>query len=376
MSLWKKISLGVLIFLVLLLGTVAFLVGTTSGLHLVLKAADRWVPGLEIGKVTGGWRDLTLQNVRFAQPGVAVTAGQFHLAVKLQCLWDSSLCVNDISLRDIYVAIDTSKMPPSAPVEEEETGPLNLSTPYPVTLSRIALQNVNVKIDNTAVSVRDFSTGLNWQEKNLTLTPTSLQGLLIALPKVAKVAQEQVVEPKIDNPKPEEKPLGETMKALFSQPVLPEMTDVHLPLNLNIQSFRGEQLRVTGDTDMTVYSMLLKVSSIDGHMKLDTLDIDSDQGKINAAGTAQLQDNWPVDITLNSTLNIDPLKGEKVKLTVGGEMRKTLQIGVDLAGSVAMTLRADAQLAEAGLPLNMELKSKQLYWPFSGENSSRPTMCC
>ena len=275
--------------------------------------------------------------------------------------------MNDISLRDIYVAIDTSKMPPSAPVEEEETGPLNLSTPYPVTLSRIALQNVNVKIDNTAVSVRDFSTGLNWQEKNLTLTPTSLQGLLIALPKVAKVAQEQVVEPKIDNPKPEEKPLGETMKALFSQPVLPEMTDVHLPLNLNIQSFRGEQLRVTGDTDMTVYSMLLKVSSIDGHMKLDTLDIDSDQGKINAAGTAQLQDNWPVDITLNSTLNIDPLKGEKVKLTVGGEMRKTLQIGVDLAGSVAMTLRADAQLAEAGLPLNMELKSKQLYWPFSGE---------
>ncbi|NYY79676.1 hypothetical protein DMH17_04250 [Raoultella planticola] len=92
------------------------------------------------------------------------------------------------------------------------------------------------------------------------------------------------------------------MKALFSQPVLPEMTDVHLPLNLNIQSFRGEQLRVTGDTDMTVYSMLLKVSSIDRHMKLDTLDIDSDQGKINAAGTAQLQDNWPVDITLNSTL--------------------------------------------------------------------------
>jgi translocation and assembly module TamB len=92
----------------------------------------------------------------------------------------------------------------AAPVEEEDSGPLNLSTPYPITLSRVALHNVNVKIDDTAVSVRDFSTGLNWQEKNLTLTPTSLQGLLIALPKVAKVAQEQVVEPKIDNPQPEE----------------------------------------------------------------------------------------------------------------------------------------------------------------------------
>ncbi len=171
--------------------------GTTTGLHLVIKAADRWVPGLEIGKATGGWRDLTLENVRFEQPGVAVTAGQFHLGVKLRCLWDSSLCVNDISLRDIYVAIDTSKMPPAAPVEEEESGPLNLSTPYPVTLSRVALHNVNVKIDDTAVSVRDFSTGLNWQEKNLTLTPTSLQGLLIALPKVAKVAQSRLSSRKL-----------------------------------------------------------------------------------------------------------------------------------------------------------------------------------
>ena len=369
MSLWKKISLGVLIFLLLLLGTVGFLVGTTTGLHLVIKAADRWVPGLEIGKATGGWRDLTLENVRFEQPGVAVTAGQFHLGVKLRCLWDSSLCVNDLSLRDIYVAIDTSKMPPAAPVEEEDSGPLNLSTPYPITLSRVALHNVNVKIDDTAVSLRDFTSGLNWQEKNLTLTPTSLQGLLIALPKVAKVAQEQVVEPKIDNPRPEEKPLGETMKDLFSKPVLPEMTDVHLPLNLNIQAFRGEQLRLTGDTDITIYNLLLQVSSIDGQMKLDALDVDSDQGKVTASGNAQLQDNWPVDITLNGTLNIDPLKGEKVQLKVGGEVRKKLTVGVDLNGPVAMTLRAETQLAEAGLPLDMEVKSKQLYWPFTGEKA-------
>ena len=192
MSSWKKISLGVLIFILLLLGSVAFLVGTTSGLHLIFKAANRWVPGLEIGQVTGGWRDLSLKNIRYDQPGVAVNAGEVHLAVGLNCLWDSSLCVNDIALRDIYVAVDTKKMPPSAPVEEEDSGPLNLSTPYPITLSRVALHNVNVKIDDTAVSVRDFSTGLNWQEKTLTLKPTSLKGLLIALPKVAEVAQEEV----------------------------------------------------------------------------------------------------------------------------------------------------------------------------------------
>ena len=368
MSLWKKISLGVLIFILLLLGTVAFLVGTTTGLHLVFNAANRWVPGLEIGQVTGGWRDLSLKNIRYDQPGVAVNAGEIHLAVKLGCLWDSSLCVNDLSLKDINVAIDSKKMPPSEPVEEEEdSGPLNLSTPYPITLSRVALSNINLKIDDTTVSVMDFTSGLNWQEKTLTLKPTSLQGLLIALPKVAEVAQEEVVEPKIDHPQPDEKPLGETLKELFSKPVLPEMADVHLPLNLNIEEFKGEQLRVTGDTDLTVRNMLLKVSSIDGNMKLDALDIDANQGTVNATGTAQLTNSWPVDITLNSTLNIDPLKGEKVKLKVGGALREQLEIGVNLSGPVDMDLRAQTRLAEAGLPLNVEVASRQVYWPFTGD---------
>ncbi|MEX9253309.1 autotransporter assembly complex protein TamB [Pseudenterobacter timonensis] len=368
MSLWKKISLGVLIFIVLLLGAVAYLVGTTSGLHLLFKAANRWVPGLEIGQVTGGWRDLRLKNVRYEQPGVAVKAGEFHLAVKLACLRDSSLCVNDLSLKDLFVTIDSDKMAKSEQVEEEEdSGPLDLSTPYPITLSRVALNNVNIKIDDTTVSVMDFSSGLRWQEKNLTLTPTSLQGLLIALPKVAKVAQEEVVEPKIQNPQPQEKPLGETLKDLFSKPVLPEMTDVHLPLNLNIEEFKGEQLRLTGDTDLTVFNLLLKVSSIDGNMKLDAFDIDTNQGSVNATGTAELRDNWPVDITLNSALNIDPLKGEKVKLKIGGAMREKLEFGVNLSGPVDMVLRGQTQLAEAGLPLNLELVSEQLYWPFTGE---------
>ncbi|MGS6556205.1 translocation and assembly module TamB, partial [Escherichia coli] len=195
-------------------------------------------------------------------------------------------------------------------------------TPYPITLTRVALDNVNIKIDDTTVSVMDFTSGLNWQEKTLTLKPTSLKGLLIALPKVAEVAQEEVVEPKIENPQPDEKPLGETLKDLFSRPVLPEMTDVHLPLNLNIEEFKGEQLRVTGDTDITVSTMLL---------------------------------------------NVEPLKGEKVKLKVGGALREQLEIGVNLSGPVDMDLRAQTRLAEAGLPLNVEVNSKQIYWPFTGE---------
>lgn len=83
----------------------------------------------------------------------------------LNCLWNSSLCVNDLSLKNINVAIDSKKMLPSALVAEENSGPLNLSTPYPITLSHVALNNINIKIDDTTVSVLDFTSGLNWQEK-------------------------------------------------------------------------------------------------------------------------------------------------------------------------------------------------------------------
>ena len=52
---------------------------------------------------------------------------------------------------------------------------------------------------------------------------------------------------------------------------------------------------------------------------------------------------------------------------MGGALREQLEIGVNLSGPVDMDLRAQTRLAEAGLPLNVEVNSKQLYWPFTGE---------
>ncbi len=56
------------------------------------------------------------------------------------------------------------------------------------------------------------------------------------------------------------------------------MTDVHLPLNLNIESFRGERYASPAIPIPTVRTML-KVSSIDGNMKL-ILDIDANRGTV------------------------------------------------------------------------------------------------
>ena len=368
MKLWKKVLIGILIFLAVLLGSVAFLIGTTTGLHLVLKGATRWVPGLAIKQVNGGWRDLRLTGVQYEMPGVTVNAGEFHLALNLGCLKHSAFCVNDLALRDVSVVVDSKKMAPAAPdTKEDDASSGDLSTPYPITLRHLALHNVTVKVDDTAISLADFTSGLGWQQRALTLTPTHIQGLLIALPKAAKVADEQIVQPKVQQPKTQEPPLGETLKAMFAKPLLPALPDFKMPLDVNIQQILGEQLRITGDTDIAITRLLVKAQTQARLLHLETLDVDSPQGQLNASGQAQLADNWPVNFNLTSSLNIDPLKGEKIKMTVGGGLREQLDLALNLSGPVRMQLDAHTKLAEAGLPLAMTLQSSQLRWPLSGE---------
>lgn len=365
MSRWKKISLAVLIVVLILVGTVGFLVGTTPGLHILFNAANRWVPGLNIGSVEGGWRNLTIKDLRYEQLGVDVKAGTIHLALQPECLWRSSLCVNDFSLVDADIAIDTTKMPPAAQVPEEDTA-LNLSTPYPLKLSHIGLKNISLSIDGTSVALSEFSSGLQWQDIDLILLPTTLQGLQITLPKTAEVEPaEEPEQPLVA----EEEPLSETLNKLFAKPFLSQMADVNLPINLDIQQFSAIDLRLSGDTELIVHSLLLKASTINGDIKLDSLAVDSSQGKVDATGTARLQGSWPVNLSLNSTLNIEPVVGEQVVLQVSGALRETLDVGLSLSGAVNVDLKAQTQLAEAGLPLNLAVDSKQLFWPLSGDKA-------
>ena len=382
MSLIKKICFGFLIVLLLLVGAVAYLLGTTSGLHMTLNAAARWVPGLDIASVSGGWRDLTLKGVKYQMPGVTVNAGQFHLSLDLACFKNSSLCVNALTAQDVDVVVKTKEMTPSAPVEETSEPTTNLSTPYPITLRMLTLNNVKVSVDDTAISLGEFRTGAQWQERALTLLPTKISGLLIALPKtpqnplpeaiqpaveVAKKVGEQVDKAAKPAPVPEEKPLGETLKELFAKPLLPDLPEIRLPLDITVKEVSGEQLRLTGDTEVLITRLLLQASTQDQHIKLDNFDVKSPQGTLSAQGQATLTGSWPVEMVANSTLNIEPLKGEKVKLNVVGGLREELKVALNLSGPVGAQLDVQTQLAEVGLPLALTLQSKQLKWPLSGE---------
>ncbi|TCV99020.1 autotransporter assembly complex protein TamB [Biostraticola tofi] len=383
MSLIKKISLGIFIFIILLLATVAYLLGTTSGLHLILNGASRWVPGLDIASVSGGWRDLSLNGVSWQMPGVTVRAGQFHLSVNTACLRQRQLCLDDLSLSEVAVSIRTAEMTPTPEQEPAVEQPASsISTPYPVILKRLAINNVSVQVDGTAVSLNQFTSGITFSDNNLVVSPTHIEGLLVKLPKAAEIITDQAIDAVIQTEQEKKEaatradaekaalrqapPLGETLAALFAKPLLPSIPNIQLPLNITLEDLRAENLRLTGDVDILVTSLALRMAMQDQHLSLTKLDIDSPQGLLNASGEASLRDNWPVNLTVNSKVNVAPLKGERVKLTVNGELRQELKGNINLSGPLGAGLSLKTRLAETGLPLDLRIVSDNLQWPLTG----------
>ncbi|NIG62372.1 MAG: translocation/assembly module TamB [Serratia symbiotica] len=383
MNLVKKIFLGAMCVLLLLIGGGAFLLGTTNGLHMAIKGAARWVPGLNIDSVSGGWRDLTLKGVKYQMPGMAMAVGQFYLSLDLSCFKHSSLCVNALTAQDVDVAFNTKEMVPSIPAKATRAPTTHLSTPYPIILRMLALDNVKISVDSTAISLSGLRTGMQWQAHTLTLMPTKINSLLIALPKtshnprpqtvlsgveVTKKVGKQVDKTAKSAPQSAEPPLGETMKALFAKPLLPDLPKISLPLDINVKEINIDILRLVGDTNVLITHLLLQASTKGQHIQLDNFHVELPQGKLSAQGQATLTGNLPINIVANSTLDISLLKGEKISLILCGRLREVLNVALNLSGPVGAQIDVQARLAEVGLPMAMTLQSKQLKWPLNGES--------
>lgn len=387
MRMFKKIFLAVLAMIILLLGALAYLLGTANGLHLTINAAARWVPGLEIAGVSGGWRDLTLTGLGYRQPGMAIAIGQAHVALDLSCFRRSALCVNDFALRDVKVNVDSAAMPAQETAPPAETDNTTFSTPYPVVLRQFSISGLRVQIDDTVVALDTLGSGMDIRGNTLTLTPTRINGLSVALPKAAAVITEKAIDAASQTDEQKRAAaarleaeqaaarnlptLGQNLNALFAKPLLSDLPALALPLNVVVQEISGAEWRLTGDTDIHVSRFLMRADTRDGQLNLDRLSIAADQGQLSASGWAQLNGQWPLSLNVNTQLNVDPLKGEKVKLEVNGSLREQLKASLNFSGPVKAQLNAAANVSEAGLPLALTLSAPAAQWPLTGDPQYR-----
>ena len=380
---WLKwIALTLLIIILLTFGALAWILGTQSGLHFAINSAARWVPGLEIQDVNGGWKDLHLTGVEYQMPGVNVNVGELSLGLRLACLTDKQVCIDNLGTKDVVVNIDTSAFPPS-----EETPPseplTELNAPLPIFLNSLSLENTHVKIDDMAISLSDFKTAAQWEGRQVTLKSTLIDNLLVALPKtpeegsIEAVAQEvkqvATAEPKAEPTTQEEKEkaLADTIKEIFAKPLLAELPEIIIPVDVKIEGIEGKQLQVTGDTPVTINQLVLQAETQDKHISLTQFAVDAPEGEITLSGGITLDKQWPVNLDINGAIRdvagLEDFKDQKITLSLQGAILDELKLALSLTGAVTATLDAQAELAKPHLPLKLTLESEKVRWPLTGD---------
>nr|WP_193015779.1 translocation/assembly module TamB domain-containing protein [Proteus sp. FME41] len=383
MKKWLKwIALTLLIIILLTFGAVTWVLGTQSGLHFAINSVARWVPGLVIKDVNGGWQDLRLTGVEYQMPGVDVNVGELSLGLRLACLMDKQVCVDTLGTRDVVVNVDTSAFPPS-----EETPPseplTELNAPLPLYLNSLSLENTYVKIDDIAISLGEFKTGAQWEGRQITLNPTIINDLLVALPKtpeessIEAAAQDikdvTTAKPQVEPTTQEEKEqaLADTIKTIFAKPLLAELPEIIIPVDINIEGIEGKQLQVSGDAPVTINQLSFEAKTQGKQVNLTKLNIDAPEGEVSLNGGITLDKQWPVNLDVNATIRdiagLEDFKDQKATLSLQGALLEELKLGLSLTGTVTATLDAQAELAKPHLPLKLTLESQKVRWPLTGD---------
>ncbi|MGL4269414.1 MAG: autotransporter assembly complex protein TamB [Plesiomonas sp.] len=391
----KKLSIGFLITLLVLIAALAGLLGTESGLRLLVNGANRWVPDLHIGEFSGNWgRGLHLQQVSFKMPGVDVAVDDALLQLQLGCLRRSEICIRQVTADKVRVAVDTAQLPPSEPTPSE---PLTrLSTPYPLLLRLLQLNDVQVTVDGTHISLGHFTSGAQWRGEALSLQPTEFNDLSVILAppatdaktptdtknttalaeKSSPSANPSVVASVDAANKGKTKPAATDdpaamLQQLFASPLLAQLPAVVLPLDLEVAQIHGKNLLIDTGTPQTINELLLSASTQGSKVTLKQLQITVPQGDMQLAGYARLQQKWPLELTLSTSLKLPDWPAQKLHAKLSGALYEKLVLTADLSGGVQANLQAQTELATAGLPLQLTLRSPKLVWPLQGEPDYR-----
>ncbi|VEB75952.1 Uncharacterised protein [Providencia rustigianii] len=114
------------------------------------------------------------------------------------------------------------------------------------------------------------------------------------------------------------KPLGEELKALFSKPLLAELPEIILPVDLNVEGIHASNFQLKGATDLTINSLNLKLENSGQSVLLKQLNVDAPQGKVAISGSISLAEKWPVALSVIGESRLEDLSGQKTRFIPEG----------------------------------------------------------
>ncbi|MDQ6569049.1 MAG: translocation/assembly module TamB, partial [Haemophilus parahaemolyticus] len=339
----------------LLFGGIGYLT-TGYGQRSVIHLADRLLDELSIEQVEGSLQEgLTLTNAQYKMAGIDVSTGLAQLHFDFSCLWQYDACLENLSLKDMQVAIDTSKLPPSKPQEESEPF-TELNLPLGITAKKIALDNISVKVDELDIQLDHFQSGIQGKGRSVILFPTELSGLAISLApmeaenleaKQTLQSEEQSAKEPID---------WATIQQTLNSPFLTKKQPLVLPLDFNIEQLNLANINITqkpltpDEKPSQVFNLdqaTLKAKADHQTVEISRLNLKSQQGNLSAQGLLMLNGDYPIDLQLHAEglqnfSSAIPMDNADVALS--GDLFQKTALNVKTIGAIQAELTGDIAL--------------------------------
>lgn len=365
---WRKLLCSLAILLLLLLALIVGLLASGYGQRSLLTLADSWLDELKIEQVSGSLNEgLVLQNVEYHSDGIAVSVAHARAHLPLSCLWQRKICIEDLSLQQVAVGVDTSLLPPSEP--SESSGEMRrIQLPLAVEINNLDLQQANVKVDQMAFDLARFQTALSLNnEQGLTIQPTQIEKLSVVMPSSPDDSETAAAAPQpVD---------WDALQQQLAKPLLAELQQIILPFDIHILGLHGRDwhYRETAENglDIAIPTLDVLADASGQQLQLQQLKINSDLIDLDAHGEISLEQDFPLNLQLNA--DIYPLmQGEElllpqsaVALTLNGALKQTAELQLSTQGAAEANLQAAFQLNQANNPFQIRLTSPQFHYPFS-----------
>lgn len=350
-SKWLSLLFAALLMTILL--AVGVLLFTNSGLNIALWGAEKLVPQLKVASTQGAiFPRFTLNDVTFKDDALHVDTKikSLTLAVTPTCLTEPKVCVDELAISGLDFSMP--ELPPSAPEEEPtpETASANITSPIPVQVTWLKLEDINLDVLGNQISWQLFTTSASFQGNRLRINTTKLVEPLV------KLAPSQVSESEHDQQASQTEQQAQAI-------VLPE---VKLPLQIELVRLDIEKFKLEQETPVVVNHLGLVAKAKGSQVVISTLQLDMPQVEAQLKTDIKLSGDYPLSLSLDATIKEELAAGQKVNLKASGSVAD-LGLEAKLSGLARAHLSAQLQPLDPSIPFDLVLENTEIQWPLSGK---------